>query len=182
MDFTSKQIDFRQSQPCIIIGEVGVNHNNDRKILFQLIDAGIEAGLDIIKFQRFKAGDEISTYAPKAQYQLDLSNDTESQLDMARKLELSDPLLVEAYEYCKEKGVGFLCAAFDNESVDFIADSVIKQMNLGSKIEYTGGEIGWVGDVPRFEYDTTKMKTLGWALKFTSDEAVQKTISKLLEE
>ena len=38
------------------------------------------------------------------------------------KLELPDEMLKRAFDYCKEKGVGFLCTAFDHGSVDFVAD------------------------------------------------------------
>jgi sialic acid synthase SpsE len=123
MDFISKNFDFIDGDRCITIGEVGVNHNNDENLLFKLIDAGIESGLDIIKFQRFKSEDEISIFAPSAQYQKD-AGVGEKQLEMAKALELSDKLLVQAYEYCKNKGVGFLCTAFDHGSVDFLADKL----------------------------------------------------------
>ena len=122
MDFASKNFKLGIGGKCIVIGEIGVNHNNSAELLFQLIDAGIDAGVDVIKLQRFKAGDEISSYAPKANYQTKNAPQGESQLEMAQKLELSDELLCKAFDYCKQKGVGFLCAAFDHESIDFIAD------------------------------------------------------------
>ena len=36
-----------------------MNHNGDIKKVFQLIDAAVEAGADIIKFQTFKANEMI---------------------------------------------------------------------------------------------------------------------------
>jgi N,N'-diacetyllegionaminate synthase len=121
VDFISKKFNFAPGERCITIGEVGVNHNNDEKILFQLIDEGVAAGLDIIKFQRFKSEDEIAISAPSAQYQKD-AGVGDSQLEMAKKLELSDELLKRAFDYCKKLKVGFLCTAFDHGSVDFVAD------------------------------------------------------------
>jgi N,N'-diacetyllegionaminate synthase len=121
VDFVSKNYDFKLNQRCIVIGEIGVNHNNNPETFFELIDKGIEAGCDIIKLQRFKAEEEISESAPSTEYQVK-AGVGESQLEMAKKLELPDDLLIKGYEYCKKRGVGFLCTAFDHGSVDFVAD------------------------------------------------------------
>lgn len=123
MDFVTKNFDFTPSEPCMIIGEVGVNHNNNPEMLFKLIEEGAKAGIDVIKLQRFNAALEISTYAALADYQVKAGM-TDGQLKMAQELELSDELLVKAFDYCKEVGVGFLCTAFEWESVDFLADKL----------------------------------------------------------
>lgn len=120
MDFVAKNYDLTDNSNCLLIGEIGVNHNRDKAMLFKLIDAGIEAGVDIIKLQRFNSALEISQHAALADYQC--KTNASSQLAMAKQLELPDEWLVEAYHYCKQQQVGFLCAAFDRESVDFIAD------------------------------------------------------------
>ena len=61
--------------------------------------------------------------------------------------------------------------------MDFIADTVINQLKYNDVMKkYTGGEIGWIGDVPKFSYITTKIQKLGWLPKYTSDEAVTEAI------
>ena len=120
MDFVSKQFEFKAGARCIVIGEIGVNHNGDAELLFRLIDEGVRAGLDVIKLQRFNAALEISQHAELADYQ-SAAGITGNQLKMAQQLELSDDVLFKAFDYCKEKGVGFLCTAFEHESVDFLA-------------------------------------------------------------
>ena len=47
-------------------------------------------------------------------------------------------------------------------TVKRIAEIVIEVSGLDAKIEYTGGDRGWVGDVPNVDYDTTKIRDLGW--------------------
>lgn len=121
MDFVSKNFDFKPGERCVVIGEIGVNHNRNEEILFRLVDEGIAAGLDIIKLQRFNSSLEISRYAALADYQA-AAGMRDSQLKMAQELELPDELLIKAFEYCKRKKVGFLCTAFDRESVDFLSD------------------------------------------------------------
>jgi N,N'-diacetyllegionaminate synthase len=120
MDFVSRQFDFRPGERCIVIGEIGVNHNRREDMLFKLIDEGIDAGLDVIKLQRFKSEEEIAAFAPSTEYQKK-AGEGDNQLAMARKLELPDEWLVKAFEYCKQRKVGFLCTAFDHSSVDFLA-------------------------------------------------------------
>ena len=78
----------------------------------------------------------------------------------------------------KQTGVTLYNVGAEGEtSVTNIADIVCKEMGLDHvKYSYTGGEGGWKGDVPRFRYCTDKIHAAGWSAKFTSDEAVQKTV------
>lgn len=67
-------------------------------------------------------------------------------------------------------------------SVKRIADILCEEMNLiNVKYEFTGGEGGWKGDVPRFRYCLDKIHSMGWKANYTSDEAVRKTIQVLLQ-
>lgn len=64
-------------------------------------------------------------------------------------------------------------------SVTTIADIVCEEMELKNvKYNYTGGEGGWKGDVPKFAYCIDKIHNAGWYAKFTSDEAVRETVKK----
>ena len=68
-------------------------------------------------------------------------------------------------------------------SVTEIADILCEEMGLESVIyEYTGGESGWKGDVPTFQYCTKKIHTRGWDAKYSSNEAVRMTIRNILNE
>jgi len=69
-----------------------------------------------------------------------------------------------------------------NTPVYRIAEMVIKSMGLNATIRYTGGDRGWVGDVPLFRYNLDKIHTLGWTASLGSDEAVQKAIDYILKE
>lgn len=70
----------------------------------------------------------------------------------------------------------------DATTVTRIAEIVREKMKLpNAKFSYTGGDRGWKGDVPRFEYDITKIEATGWKAKYTSDEAVQKTVEEALK-
>lgn len=62
-----------------------------------------------------------------------------------------------------------------------IASMVIEEMKLTATIKYTGGDRGWVGDVPEFNYDLSKINNLGWRAKNTSNDAVRIAIQYILK-
>lgn len=112
----------------LIIAEAGVNHNGSIEIAKQLVDKAVEAGVDIIKFQTFKAEKLVSKSARQAEYQKkNIGNKTDdSQLNMLKKLELSEKDHQILIDYCKQKGIQFFSTAFDMESIDYL-----HSLNLG---------------------------------------------------
>jgi UDP-glucose 4-epimerase len=65
-------------------------------------------------------------------------------------------------------------------TVRHIAEAVVRAASPGARIRYTGGSRGWVGDVPRFNYSTEKLRALGWSPKLSSDEAIELAIRENL--
>ncbi len=109
-------------QKIFIIAEAGVNHNGDIDIAKKMIDAASEAGVDAVKFQTFKAEKIVSMNAPKAEYQIENSNNTESQFQMLKKLEIDKRTHIELMKYCKEKNVMFLSTPFDIDSIHMLVE------------------------------------------------------------
>jgi len=106
----------------IIIAEAGVNHNGSTENAFRLVDAAAEAGADYIKFQTFKAEKAVSISAKKANYQIQNSqNSRESQLEMLKKLELTQEQHEQIINYCKVKNINFFSTAFDLDSLEYLA-------------------------------------------------------------
>lgn len=67
-------------------------------------------------------------------------------------------------------------------TVTKIADIICSEMGLSNvEYNYTGGNIGWKGDVPRFQYDLSKIYATGWKASCNSDEAVEKTVKAILK-
>lgn len=94
--------------------------------------------------------------------------------------------LVEAILYvidhASEKYNVYMIGSDSRTKVKEIAAMVIEEMGLNSKIRYTGGDRGWVGDVPEFRYDLTKINQLGWTAPHNSNESVRLAIQKALEK
>jgi len=57
--------------------------------------------------------------------------------------------------------------------VSDIARIVIEEGPGPAEIAYTGGDRGWIGDVPKFAYDTSAIEGLGWSPSVSSDEAIR---------
>ena len=55
-----------------------------------------------------------------------------------------------------------------------IAEIVVEESGSPAQIVYTGGDRGWIGDVPAIEFDTTKITQLGWHPKLDSESAVRR--------
>lgn len=67
-------------------------------------------------------------------------------------------------EYCQvNDSIGWICSA----------------MNVTPKLEYTGGDRGWIGDNPFIFLETKKVRSLGWKPKLTIQQGVIKTVEYL---
>jgi len=104
----------------IIIAEAGVNHNGVLSNAKELVDVAAEAGANFVKFQTFKAEKIASKFAEKANYQKQATSRNENQLEMLRRLELSEQDHIELLEYCAQKSINFLSTAFDVESIKML--------------------------------------------------------------
>jgi N-acetylneuraminate synthase len=101
-----------------VIAEIGVNHNGILNYAFRLIDAAVEAGADAVKFQKRN----LKRLYPEKYLQN--SNVGEKNLNyllpILQRVELSDEDYYRLVEYCQEKGITFMCSAFDEDSADFV--------------------------------------------------------------
>ncbi|NQU61758.1 MAG: N-acetylneuraminate synthase [Rhodospirillales bacterium] len=119
-----------------VIAEAGVNHNGEAGKAFALIDAAVAAGADAVKFQTFRAKEVISANAPKAPYQTKTTDPAETQLEMVKKLELSEALHNELAKHCAKKEIRFLSTPFDGPSLRFL----VNDMKLNT-LKIPSGEI-----------------------------------------
>jgi UDP-glucose 4-epimerase len=67
-------------------------------------------------------------------------------------------------------------------SVTTIADIVADVMDVDPEYEFTGGDRGWEGDVPRMRLSIEKLSALGWEPDASSDDAVRRAARELAAE
>jgi UDP-glucose 4-epimerase len=64
-----------------------------------------------------------------------------------------------------------------NDSVGWIT----ARLGLSPRIEYTGGDRGWIGDNPVIQLDTSKINATGWQPKRNIQESIESTIDWIVE-
>ncbi len=67
-------------------------------------------------------------------------------------------------------------------SVRQIADIVSAELGVDPTYEFTGGDRGWAGDVPRMRLSIEKLAAAGWEPDGSSDDAVRQATSELAAE
>jgi UDP-glucose 4-epimerase len=63
-----------------------------------------------------------------------------------------------------------------NDSIGWISE----RLGLRPRLEYTGGDRGWVGDSPFILLDCSRVRALGWKPRLTIRESIIKTIDYLI--
>jgi N-acetylneuraminate synthase len=156
--------------PTYIIAEIGVNHNGILDYAFQLIDASVAAGVDAVKFQK-RSLDKL--YPEK--YLRD-SNVGEKNLNyllpILQRVELSDADYYKLVDYCEEKGVTFMCSAFDEESADFVESLGVPAYKVASADMI---------NLPLIDYLVRKGKPLIVSTGMSRMEEVEATVAFLEE-
>lgn len=74
-------------------------------------------------------------------------------------------------------------ATGDYITVREIAAIVIQEMfgeTASVKLEFTGGDRGWKGDVPIVRLNTDKIKALGWKRRYSSADAIRTSVKEML--
>lgn len=104
----------------IIIAEAGVNHNGDVSLAKKMVETAAESGADIVKFQTFIPELSITKKAPKADYQKETTGTSETQLEMVRKLFLTNDEHLELVEHTRKHNIIFLSSPFDLVSIAFL--------------------------------------------------------------
>ena len=71
----------------------------------------------------------------------------------------------------------------DTISVRRIAEIVVAETGCTeASIEYTGGDRGWAGDIPKAMLAIDRLRELGFVPTYNSEDAVHHTVRALIEE
>ena len=121
----------RSQRGVFVIAEAGVNHNGSLDLGRRLVDAASKAGADAVKFQTFRADALATATVPKASYQ-ESNDDASTQLEMLRRLELSDDEHDALIAHCADNDIEFLSTSFDRESVEVLRHRGIQRWKISS--------------------------------------------------
>ena len=120
-----------QTTHTYVIAEAGLNHNGSVEIAKQLIDLAVEAGADAVKFQK-RTVDKLAVKAT-----LDALDDRfpefgKTYREIREHLEFNMDQYKIIKKYTEDKGLDFLCTAFDPEAADFLEELGISIYKLAS--------------------------------------------------
>ena len=117
------------SQPCYVIAEIGINHNGDMDIAKRLISVAVGAGCNAVKFQK-RTIDVVYTVAELAKPRESPFGNTNG--DLKRGLEFGADEFKEIDRYCREVKIPWFASAWDEASVDFIAQFDVPCFKIAS--------------------------------------------------
>ena len=117
------------TQRTFIISEIGNNHNGSFKRAIEMIDDSIEIGVDCVKFQMRHIEDVYRTRSLQKDGE-DLG--TEYVIDLLKRFELTLDEHRKVAEYCEQKGILYMCTAWDAKSVDVLETFGISAYKVAS--------------------------------------------------
>ncbi|QZA89036.1 NAD-dependent epimerase/dehydratase family protein [Salinarchaeum sp. IM2453] len=90
--------------------------------------------------------------------------------------------MIHVYEHATGPVATYNLGTRTTTSVDRIAEIVSEEMQLAPTFEYTGGNRGWKGDVPKMRLSIEKLSALGWTPAYESTQAVRRATQELYAE
>ena len=103
--------------PCVVIAEIGINHNGDLGLARKLVAASVTAGCDAVKFQK-RTVDVVYSAEELARPRESPFGATNG--DLKRGLEFGGPEFEAIDEYCRMLDSWWFASCWDEGSVDFM--------------------------------------------------------------
>jgi N-acetylneuraminate synthase len=157
-----------EKYPVFIIAEIGVNHNGDLKVAYDLIDKAIDAGANAVKFQKRK----LEKIYPKTILENPNSSDKSLRylIPYLQKVELSDDSFKKIKTYCKSSNIMFLCTPFDTDSADFLEELEVPGFKVASAD---------LTNIPLVDHLIRKRKPLLLSTGMSKKEEIDMTVNLL---
>lgn len=118
----------------------------------------------------------------KNREELEVLGDGRQRKPYLHVLELIDALAFVWSHATEKRAIFNIGPEDDGVEVSAIAAAVVEASGTQARIRYSGGDRGWIGDVPRVSYSVEKLTRLGWRPKHGSEEAVRQAVRELALE
>ncbi len=123
--------------PSFLIAEIGSNHNRDKEVVFQLIDATAKAGFDAVKFQIYDAEEAFSKNEMTTDVGLEYLYGVRPWWEIARdKILMPREWFGEMFEYARKKKLIPLSAIHRVEDCKFLLQYGLPAIKIAS-IDFT---------------------------------------------
>jgi sialic acid synthase SpsE/sugar phosphate isomerase/epimerase len=157
----------REKSFVFVIAEIGNNHNGSFKRAIEMVDLAVEAGANCVKFQ-MRNLEEVYRKKTLQKSGDDLS--TEYTVDLLKKFELSIDQHTEIANYCKKKGVLYLCTPWDKKSIQVLESIGVVAYKVASA-DFT--------NIPLIDLLIATKKPMILSTGMSSEEEIIKIVSYL---
>lgn len=155
------------NEKTFIIAEIGNNHNGDIERAKVMIDKAVEMGADCAKFQMRQIKE---VYRSKSLEKSGEDLGTEYIIDLLNKFELSIDEQKSLSEYCKSKGIMYMCTPWDYKSVDILESFDVPAYKVASAD---------LTNLPLLEKLSSTKKPLILSTGMSTSEEIQYTVDFL---
>ncbi len=121
-----------QNQPCLIVAEIGINHNGDMYLAKKMIEEAKSCGADAVKFQNYRTEDFICDRSLDYTYVSRGEVITESQYEMFKRYELGKEHLTELKKFSDHINIVFFSTPTDVQGVNDLVDLNVCLLKNGS--------------------------------------------------
>ena len=138
------------------ISEIGINHNGDLDLAFQLINEAKLAGSDAVKFQK---RDINLVYTKEF---LDSPRESpygKTQRDQKEHLEFSFDQYKEIDKFCKKKDIIWFASAWDSNSIEFLSKFDVQYHKVASAMIVDTDFLNEVARRKRYTFISTGMSS-----------------------
>jgi len=118
-----------RDSPCLVISEIGINHQGSVDFAKELVDRSVEAGADVVKFQ-LRDLEALYRQGSGGSQGEDLG--PQYTLDLLTRFNLGPDELFEVFDHCAEVGIEVMCTPWDAPSVDRLADYGVPAFKVAS--------------------------------------------------
>lgn len=112
----------------MVVAEIGINHGGSLDVAYKMVDAAVEAGVEIVKHQTHIAEDEMSCEAK----QVIPGHTKESIFDIIASCALSEDEEIRLQEYVRSKGLIFFSSAFSRAAANRLHKMDVPVYKIGS--------------------------------------------------
>jgi sialic acid synthase SpsE len=151
--------------PPLVIVEVGINHEGSLEKALQLVDAAVEAGAELVKFQCHITNKEM---VPTDMTPGEISK--EKLWDIIKRCELTESEEREVQAHCKRKGVMYLSTPFSREAADRLDAMGVPAFKIGS---------GECNNYPLLEHVAAKGKPIVLSTGMNDLPSIQKAVTAI---
>ena len=121
-------IEISETGKALVIPEIGINHNGNLKVAFEMVESAKRAGARLIKHQTHVIDDEMSAAAKK----VIPGNADISIYEIMKKCALSEEEEKELKDYTESLGMEFLSTPFSRAAAERLERLGVKAYKIGS--------------------------------------------------